>query len=176
MSVDLERARMRLAKADRLVSVGKFLFVAYILGVTVVLMVQLFLVQQSQIQQLEATKSSLNQSIEDNAEQHARTQDYIRCVANALLTPLALRSEAVFDRCGIDAQAGVSERATTEPGHASSVAPVPQVMTAPSSQQPTTSSPPDPDENDSDVEQQDEPEGLIRGVLGGVRGLIEGVF
>src|SRR3546814_7572977 len=87
MSRQLREAERRLRFADRLVGIGKVTLAVYLVLVTTILMFQLYSVQQK--------------LIEDNAAQHEKTQSYILCIAEALLRPLATRSEALFDDCGI---------------------------------------------------------------------------
>lgn len=144
MSLSIEQAERRLKRADRLVSIGKGLFVAYFVVVSIVLMVQLYYVQQSQ-------QASLQKSIEDNSKQHERTQEYVKCIASALLVPLAQRSANVFDKCGITTSSSTSSQTGQSPSHisvtstANPVSPKPADQNAaPTTPQPTTSSPPDP--------------------------------
>jgi len=143
MSDQLERAQRRLARADTYVRLTKGAFAVYMVLVTALLAFQLYDVQRGQAEQLRTAQESLEKSIADNAKQHERTQEYIRCVASTLLVPLAQRSEQVFDRCGIKADA---PSAGTSASPTAQTAPTPTPPTTTKSSPPqTTSTPPEPE-------------------------------
>lgn len=95
MSEQLEQALAKERKAKNLFNYSKRIFYFYLFGVTIFLIVQSFALS-SQVQ------NTLEQQKRDNAEQHARTQQYIRCIADTLLTPLSGRTEINFDNCSND--------------------------------------------------------------------------
>jgi len=144
----LDLAKQKLARADTYLRVSKVVFALYMVTVTGLLTFQLYDIQRGQVEQLKSAQESLDKSIGDNARQHERTQDYIKCVASALLTPLADRSAAIFDQCGLDADKAsqASAPATTNTTVAPTAPPPAAANTSSSTQQPTTSSPPDPEE------------------------------
>lgn len=138
MSVELDIAKINYERADRLVSVGKVLCLAYFFIFSVVVIAQLWIVQSQQ-------QAALDKSISDNQAQHSRTQAYVRCIAATLLLPLAQRSEESFERCGVDITAPPrSAEQQTPQSTVQAVPPESSRPTAPATQEPTTSSPPPP--------------------------------
>lgn len=142
MSHALEQATRKLERANRLVRFGWTLLILYFVTITGIIVYQQFVVIQQQ-------QTALEQSIKDNAEQHSRTQNYIKCIAGALLIPLAQRESDAFDKCGISAtppaQNTQSAQTSSVPSSPQALPPEPITTTTPASQEPTTSSPPDPD-------------------------------
>lgn len=139
MSRQLEDAQAQLQRANRMVRVTKIVCVVYLLVVGTVLAVQQFGILQGQAEQAKVARDALQESLDDNQAQHAKTQEFVKCIANALLMPVAQRSAAIFDQCGIDAEATRESAASV-----SAVVPA-EPSTEQTSPQPTTSSPPDPE-------------------------------
>lgn len=161
-----ERAERRLIRAERALAISKGLFAVYMVAATIILMAQLYSVQQSQFEQLEQARQALEKSLSDNEAQHRRTQDYIKCIANALLIPTALRTSELFDQCGIDATTEAGS--TVAPGATPAV--LPSTSSSPTTPKPpqTTSEPPDPNDDRSQG-------GAIRTLIDLVTGLIPSI-
>jgi hypothetical protein len=151
MSKAVDIAQRRLDLADKWVKASKYVFATYLVLVTALIAVQQFQIQQNQTTAYKQAQDSLNRSLADSRAQQRKTQDYVKCVANALLIPLAQRSTAVFDKCGIEttgSAAQASPAASSDPVTQTKPASSEQ---APTVQQPTTSAPPDPQQGQSSI-------------------------
>lgn len=133
---DIQTKRMRrINRAIVLSAIGAALVY---LAVLIVIVVQLFSIQEQQ-------KLSNEEAKKNDTANHARTQQYIRCIADALLVPMASRDDINFDDCSndnTDAKDNPTQSSTS--GNQTAVAPTPQTPSQSSRNEPTTSAPPDP--------------------------------
>jgi hypothetical protein len=168
MTAQLEEAQVKLKKADRYLKLSIIVFIVFMISATGLVSYQLYELQRGLYSQQkqseeraqadrEAAQQRLEKALTENQNQHKKTQAYVKCIANALLMPVAQRSEKVLDECGLETTA---PRTTPNSIDTPAVMPTPQVQPSkPSSSQPTTSSPPDPDEP-----VHDQAKGTIRGL------------
>lgn len=155
MTVQLEEAQLKLKKADRYLKLSIIVFIVFMITATGLVSFQLYELQRGlygQQKQSEeqakadraAAQQRLDKALAENQNQHKKTQAYVKCIANALLMPIAQRSEKVLDECGLET---TGPGTTPQSAETPAVMPTPQVQPSkPTSNQPTTSSPPDPDE------------------------------
>lgn len=168
MTESINKAEQRLARAEKAVRIGKYVFFGYLFVVTAVIAIQQYQLQQGQAAAYKQAQDSLARSLADSQAQQKKTQDYIKCVASALLIPLSQRDSEVFDKCGID-----TTKPITSATPVSTAAPVTPSRTttpeSPSNQQPTTSAPPDPSptqgSGSTGSETDDQPAGLVNTLL-----------
>lgn len=151
MSADVDKAQKKFERSDRNYRIAKHLLILYLVLITTFVAYQTYDVRGRQAEQLKtaqdalkAAEGSLQKSLDDNEVQHARTQEYIRCIATAILVPVAQRSDSIFDKCGIETNA--PPRVTPQSTYNSAP---PTINTKPSTPQssvpnPTASGPPDP--------------------------------
>lgn len=104
----LEEAQRDLDVKDRRFKIGAAVFIVYAIAMLTVLAVQTFIIQQTiaenQKKNAEASEQRFDRYTQANERQHQLTQEYIRCIASALLVPVSEREEGAFDRCGIKAR------------------------------------------------------------------------
>lgn len=132
----------KLAKRiDRANMIMKYSVVSMVI-VTFILMVFIVI-------QLLSIQAQITASLEENkrvgSANHAKTQKYIKCIADTLLEPVDERRPADFDRCGIE---GTTQKETASQASTStSKATLPQESTGKTAQSnvPTTSDPPEDD-------------------------------
>jgi hypothetical protein len=106
--------------------------------------------EQQEKADVEEAQKRLEQALRDNERLERQTQAYVKCIAIALIMPAADRSKEVFDKCGIEAQPNASPLvAPLSPAAMPTTQPQPK---NPTSSQPTTSSPPDPDAGSQQLE------------------------
>ena len=105
---DIEKAQLDFEKKDRRFRIGLGVMAGYALILLTILAVQTFIIQsqiaENQKKNVAASEERFRRYTEDNAVQHKLTQDFIRCIASALLVPVSLREESSFDQCGIEAK------------------------------------------------------------------------
>lgn len=124
---------------------------------------------------VEEAQKRLEEALKDNERLERQTQAYVKCIAIALIMPPKDLSKEVFDQCGIETQ---STSAATSLSQTPAAMPTTQPQPkSPTSNQPTTSSPPDPDKQDT------EPQGKVNATNGffqdtraGVSELFRGVL
>lgn len=125
---------------------------------------------------VEEAQKRLEQALEDNERLERQTQAYVKCIAIALIMPPADRSKEVFDKCGIESQSAASLSVTQTPAAMPTTQPQPK---NPGSNQPSTSSPPDPNEQSTATPRQspfpvDDAAQFFRDIPAGVTGLLGG--
>lgn len=82
-------------RADKIVVISLITGTLVMFATLILITIQLFAVR-SDIQ------NTLDQSRASGAANHKKTQAYVKCVADVLLQPLAKRTTADFDQCGIE--------------------------------------------------------------------------
>lgn len=140
-----EQLTKRINYADHIIKWSALGSVIMIFITLVIIIFQLLAIQNS-------IQSSLVQSRKTAAENHKRTQEYVKCIAVTLLKPVKERKPEDFDKCAngtIDPNTGafITEQKTSSQMQVggSPEAAVPPAMTeAPAPSQPTTSAPPTP--------------------------------
>lgn len=147
MSEALEQAKRAERKAERRYTAFRNMFFVYLVVVTLFTSFQTIVIQQS-------IKDSLEISRRTAATNHQRTQDYVKCIAQVLLKPLAQRSDTDFSECTVKetANSDLKDKATAGSGDTqNSVAgqqpPVIQQLQiiVRDKEPPTTVAPPDPE-------------------------------
>ncbi len=153
---ELEAARANFKKKDRRYHVLLNLFLAYALILLTFVAIQTLVTQttiaRNQKSNAAASEERFRRYTEDNAVQHQKTQQYIRCIAQVLLLPIEQRTDANFDDCSTNGvYDGKSSGSTSQPTTGSQpTAPAaippqnqPVSQTTPSSQPVAAGSPPD---------------------------------
>lgn len=159
----LTEAEADYAKKDKRLRYGVGALLIYIVLLLTFVAVQTLVTQttisKNQAANADASRERFNRYTEQNEKQHEITQAYIKCIAQALLVPVEQRQPGAFDKCGVEAQksvkaAGGSNSASflapaasskSQPvSNSSSAGTVPSNESTATSEQPTTSAPPDP--------------------------------
>lgn len=149
-----EQLIKRIDHADAIIKWSAFGSVVMIFIILVIIIFQLLAIQNS-------IQDSLVQSRKTAAENHKRTQEYVKCIAVTLLKPVAQRKPEDFDKCAngtIDPNTGafipnednsIAEQKTSsqmQVGSSPEAAAPPPLTEAPAPSQPTTSAPPNPEQ------------------------------
>lgn len=176
---NLEAAQARFNRADKLYHYALRAFFAFAAIMLVVIVYQVAHLQSDFTRQQNtaaaqrdedtvAARQRLEGALKETQEQQIVTQNYIRCVASVLLKPVATRTEADFDNCGIPGVTDPSQlgqprtnASATVPQSSSgggvtnsspapvAVLPAPQAQTiTPTPTQETTSGAPPPDDDE----------------------------
>lgn len=105
---DLEIAEKRFNRADHMLRVGAGIFLAFILIVITVTSVEVFNLQrtiaQNQVVNAKASNDRFTRYNNEQARQQQITQQYVKCVATTLTTPIANRTTDQFNNCSKTAQ------------------------------------------------------------------------
>jgi hypothetical protein len=142
----------RIERADRVIKYSLISMVFVVIATLLVIIVQLVNIQNS-------IQESLVESRRNAAENHQRTQEYVKCIAVTLLKPLAQREAADFENCAngtIDPKTGAfipnednstaqQQNSKIQVGGSPPAAAPPTEPETPPSNPPTTSAPPTPD-------------------------------
>lgn len=120
MSDNLAEATKKFNRADHLLRVGLGVFLVFILLVITLTSVEVFTVQRTiaknQVANSQASNDRFTRYNAENARQQQITQQYIKCVATTLVTPIADRTTNQFDNCSKTAQAqNLSGKPSTTP-------------------------------------------------------------
>lgn len=129
------------------------LFLAYAIILLTFVAIQTLVTQttiaRNQKSNAAASEERFRRYTEDNAVQHQKTQQYIRCIAQVLLLPIEQRTDKSFDSCSTSGvYDGKSSGSTSQPTSGSQPTAVPpqnqpMPQTTPSSQPVAAGSPPD---------------------------------
>ncbi len=174
----------KLERTDQVIKYSIMGAVALIVIALIVIIFQLVRIQQT-------IESNLVISRAQAAENHKKTQQYVRCVAETLLKPISQRNKDAFDKCGIPTNATdgkVETNAGSSGGNSTVFLPQGEPLTylpsspntaTPSNPTVTTSDPPevavnnpivtDPDPDNDENERQP---GLVSGLVLGLGGLV----
>lgn len=135
--IELENRIDRYEKGMRYTLIGVYVCILILLG--------FIIVQQFQTQaQLSQTLTQIKNAA---AQNHQKTQNYIKCIAEGLTVPIAQRSTDVFEQCGLPTKTSNSQAAQPAPQapHATptpSTAPEPSPQTTPQPKAPAAQSNP----------------------------------
>lgn len=149
MSEALERAKRAERKAERRYTAFRNMFFVYLVVVTLFTSFQTISIQQS-------IQHSLDISRQTAAMNHQRTQDYVKCIAQVLLKPLAQRTDVDFNECTIketansnpkdNATAGAGDTRNSVAGQEEPAIQAPQIIVRDKQIDDTpTAAPPDPE-------------------------------
>lgn len=152
-----ERVEVLQHKIDRADHIIKYSLVSAAVVVVITLVVIIFQLAALNV----AVQNSLVESRKNAAENHQRTQEYVKCIAVTLLKPVAQRKPEDFDKCAngtVDPKTGafvpnadnnVAEQKTSsemQVGSSPEAAAPPKEPEMPAPTQPTTSAPPNPEQ------------------------------
>jgi len=89
-----QKLTKKVDSANKIIKVSLWGIVGVILFTLVLIVIQLVTLQKTQENNLAAMRASA-------AENHRQTQQYVKCIADVLLKPVADRKEVDFSECGI---------------------------------------------------------------------------
>lgn len=146
---ELETARADFKKKDKRYHVLLNLFLAYAIILLTFVAIQTLVTQttiaRNQKTNAAASEERFKRYTEDNAVQHQKTQQYIRCIAQVLLQPIEARTDAAFDDCGTSGlYDGKSSGSTSQPTSGSQPTSQTPVATPPQQQPLPTTQPSQP--------------------------------
>lgn len=156
---NLENAQADFDKKDKRLRVGLGIFITYVVLLLSFVAVETLITQttirDNQAANAKASEERFKRYTEDNAVQHQKTQQYIRCIAQVLLLPLDQRTDEAFDKCSQDGiYNGKSSGSTSQPTTGSQPAATAPAQPTPQSSQPTPTSEPvaggSPPDDDAD--------------------------
>ena len=166
---NLELAQQDYEFKNRRFKVSLVLLIAYCLVVLTVLAVQTFIIQSSiaenQKRNSAASEERFKRYTEANEEQHRRTQDFVLCIAKALLVPQSQRVQSA-EACGIQPSKQSSS-------YQSSGVQLPQPILRGSPQPEQVQLP--PKENTKNQATEEPRKGLVDSLVESGAGLINGV-
>lgn len=173
----------KIERTDRVIKYSFLGAVFFILLGLVVIIIQLVRIQDT-------IEANLVTSREAAAENHRKTQKYVKCVAQQMLKPLSQRKANDLERCGIDSTPQTEPTTPTEEQNQAANIP-PSLTTLPVIRPttPTTVTPPTPPVTTSDPPKQTPPvvnplvtepsqpaqlqrPGLVSGLVDGLGGLV----
>lgn len=94
MSAGLDKALEVEKRAQRRFNIAKNMFFVYLVIVTLFTSIQTIMISQQIKDNLDASRATA-------ADNHKKTQDYVKCVALTLLKPLAQRQGTDFENCTV---------------------------------------------------------------------------
>lgn len=153
----------RVRRDQRRYDIAKGVFVAYLLLVQTASLVLLYnaSVQSAEQQRIARGQSEqrLRSALNENERQHARTQQFVKCIAQVLVILPENRTDSDFELCGrADATTGEAQPAVRPTPLSSSPSEGTTLPTTQAPQQsgpvrnePTTSAPPPPDDGGSSL-------------------------
>lgn len=161
MSEALERAIAKDERNSRWLRASAGISLLYVVVVVTYLLFQSFAIQAQ-------NKSTLEDLKRDNANNHERTQQFVRCIADALAIPIEIRSSENLDICTQSASDNTQDSSNPDntPTTPQPQSAAPQTTERQASRDtPTLSAPPDPDEEPNLIQVITKPLEMILGGL-----------
>lgn len=173
----------KIERADRVIKYSLISMVFVVIATLLIIIVQLVNIQNS-------IQESLVESRRNAAENHQRTQEYVKCIAVTLLKPLAQREAADFENCAngtIDPKTGAfipnednstaqQQNSKIQVGGSPPASAPPTTPESPPANPPTTSAPPTPDPTEeSEPTVVDRLQEHLKNVLNGVESTVDNI-